>query len=364
MAKIIEIKNLTKTFGSVVGVDRISLDVEEGEFVTLLGPSGCGKSTLLRMIGGFEEPTEGCVWLDGKDVTDVPPNKRAVNMVFQDYALFPHLNVGKNVGYGLRVAGLSRREVAQKAREALALVGLEDRADATPAMLSGGQRQRVALARAIVRRPRVLLLDEPLSALDANLREQMQVELKNLHTKMGLTFILVTHDQNEALTMSDRVVVMRAGKIVQSGSPRELYEKPQTGYVANFIGTTNLFRSPVVAGPDGNAISCFGRPLVAPAAAAAASLAGQEALFGFRPEKATLVKSGEDAQNVLRGKVIEILYHGQSARLVANLGAGQIVVDVPMSDAIGIGGLPNVADDVAISIAPQKIMLLKDEDGE
>jgi spermidine/putrescine transport system ATP-binding protein len=358
LAKIIEIKNLTKTFGSVVGVDQISMDVEEGEFVTLLGPSGCGKSTLLRMIGGFEEPTEGCVWLDGKDVTDVPPNKRAVNMVFQDYALFPHLNVGKNVGYGLRVAGLSRREVAEKTREALALVGLQDRADATPAMLSGGQRQRVALARAIVRRPRVLLLDEPLSALDANLREQMQVELKNLHTKVGLTFILVTHDQNEALTMSDRVVVMRAGRIVQSGSPQELYERPQSGYVANFIGTTNLFRSRIVAGPDGNAISCFGRPLVAPAEAA--SLVGQDALFGFRPEKATLVKSGEDGQNVLHGKVIEILYHGQSARLVADLGAGQVLVDVPMSDAIGIGGLPNVADDVAISIAPQKIMLLKD----
>ena len=359
MTKIIKIRNLTKTFGAVRGVDDISLDIEEGEFVTLLGPSGCGKSTLLRMIGGFEEPTYGRIVLDGEDVTHVPPAKRAVNMVFQDYALFPHLTVGKNVGYGLRVSGVPKAEVISKAREALALVGLEDRYDASPDMLSGGQRQRVALARAIVRRPRVLLLDEPLSALDANLREQMQVELKTLHTKVGLTFVLVTHDQTEALTMSDRVVVMRDGKIVQIGSPQELYENPQTGYVAGFVGSTNMFRSRIEAGVSGPLISCFGQSLKAPAAAAA--LGGQETLFGFRPEKVRLLRSDTDAENTLRGQLSDVLYHGQSARLVIDLGSGQVVVDMPITDVVGTAGLPQVGSEIAISIAPHKIMILQDE---
>jgi spermidine/putrescine ABC transporter ATP-binding subunit len=356
VTKIIEILNLTKTFGDVRGVDNISLDIEEGEFVTLLGPSGCGKSTLLRMIGGFEDPTQGRIKIDGQDVTHVPPSKRAVNMVFQDYALFPHLNVGKNVGYGLRVAGVPKAEVREKTREALALVGLEDRFDAMPHMLSGGQRQRVALARAIVRRPKVLLLDEPLSALDANLREQMQVELKALHTKVGLTFVLVTHDQNEALTMSDRIVVMRAGKIVQIGSPQELYENPQTGYVAGFIGSTNIFRSKIVLGANGPMISCFGHPLTGPQMGAA-----DEALFGFRPEKAQLLRPDTDATNVLRGTVMDVLYHGQSARVVVDLGAGQVVVDMPITEVIGAAGLPRIGTAVALSIAPHKIMVLQDE---
>ncbi len=355
MSKIIEIENLTKTFGKVVGVDDISLSVEQGEFVTLLGPSGCGKSTLLRMIGGFEEPTRGRILLDGQDVTHVPPSKRAVNMVFQDYALFPHLSVGKNVGYGLRVAGMPRREVREKALEALALVGLEDRFDAAPHMLSGGQRQRVALARAIVRRPKVLLLDEPLSALDANLREQMQVELKALHTKMGLTFILVTHDQTEALTMSDRIVVMRGGKIVQMGSPVDLYERPATSYVAGFIGSTNQFRSVVATGPTGPQVQCFGQSLSAPAGVAP----GQEALFGFRPEKA-LVQFGEEGggPDTLRGSVADILYHGQSVRLMINLGAGEVLVDLPMS---GSDGMPQVGDAVSLRVGADKIMVLADE---
>lgn len=360
MTKIIETTNLTKTYGAVVAVDDISLSVEEGEFVTLLGPSGCGKSTLLRMIGGFEDPTSGQISLDGKDVTHVPPSKRAVNMVFQDYALFPHLSVGKNVGYGLRVAGMPKREVVEKAREALALVGLEDRYDASPHMLSGGQRQRVALARAIVRRPKVLLLDEPLSALDANLREQMQVELKHLHTKVGLTFVLVTHDQTEALTMSDRVVVMRNGRIVQDASPQELYESPKTGYVAGFVGSTNLFRSSVTIGANGPVITCFGQELAAPAAAGA--LSGQEVLFGFRPEKAALVPGRfEPGQNALRGKIAEIVYHGQSARIAIDLGPGQVLVDLQISDAAGSAAQLQEGEEIAIEVAPHKIMILADE---
>lgn len=359
MTKIIEIRSLTKTFGDVRGVDDISLDIEEGEFVTLLGPSGCGKSTLLRMIGGFEEPTRGHIALDGEDVTHVPPSKRAVNMVFQDYALFPHLSVGKNVGYGLRVSGVRRSEVISRAREALSLVGLEDRYDDSPHMLSGGQRQRVALARAIVRKPRVLLLDEPLSALDANLREQMQIELKNLHTKVGLTFVLVTHDQTEALTMSDRVVVMREGKIVQIGTPQDLYENPQTGYVAGFVGSTNMFRSRIETGASGPQISCFGQSLKAPAAAS--DLGGRDTLFGFRPEKATLLRGNAQAENTLHGQLSDVLYHGQSARLVMDLVSGQVVVDMPITDVIGTVGLPQVGSEIAISIEPHKIMILRDE---
>jgi spermidine/putrescine ABC transporter ATP-binding subunit len=360
VTKIIETTNLTKTYGAVLAVDDISLSVEEGEFVTILGPSGCGKSTLLRMIGGFEDPTSGQISLDGKDVTHVPPSKRAVNMVFQDYALFPHLSVGKNVGYGLRVAGMPKREVAEKAREALALVGLEDRYDASPHILSGGQRQRVALARAIVRRPKVLLLDEPLSALDANLREQMQVELKHLHTKVGLTFVLVTHDQTQALTMSDRVVVMRNGRIVQDASPQELYESPKTGYVAGFVGFTNLFRSSVTIGANGPVIWCFGQELAAPAAAVA--LSGQEVLFGFRPEKAEFVlgDSGHE-KNVLRGKIAEIVYHGQSVRIAIDLGSGQVLVDLQISDAAGLATQFQEGEDIAIEVAPHKIMILADE---
>jgi ABC-type Fe3+/spermidine/putrescine transport system ATPase subunit len=311
------------------------------------------------MIGGFEDPTRGRIILDGQDVTHVPPSKRAVNMVFQDYALFPHLSVGKNVGYGLRVAGVPKAEVIAKSREALALVGLEDRFDASPHMLSGGQRQRVALARAIVRRPRVLLLDEPLSALDANLREQMQVELKNLHTKVGLTFVLVTHDQSEALTMSDRIVVMRAGKIVQIGSPQELYENPETGYVAGFIGSTNMFRSSVSAGVAGPVISCFGQNLSAPKAATA--LVGKDHLFGFRPEKVTLIAEGSSAVNRLQGRLKDVLYHGQSARLVVDLGAGEVVVDMPITDVIGAVGLPQIGHVLTMMIDPHKIMLLQDE---
>ncbi len=294
MANIISVKNLSKSFGQIIGVNDVSLSVEEGEFITLLGPSGCGKSTLLRMMGGFETPTHGRIFLAGQDVTDLPPNRRTINMVFQDYALFPHISVGKNVGYGLRVAGMSKREVAKKAHHALTLVSLEDRFDDSPQVLSGGQRQRVALARAIVRRPKVLLLDEPLSALDANLREQMQVELKALHTKVGLTFILVTHDQTEALTMSDRVVVMRSGKIVQIGTPQSLYEHPDTDYVASFVGSTNLFRSRVETSPDGPTIACYGQPLRTPSAASVPL--GSEALFGFRPEKAELIRGDSAAR--------------------------------------------------------------------
>ena len=254
MAAILEIENVTKTFrGGVRAVDDVTLAVEEGEFLTILGPSGCGKTTTLRMVGGFEYPDAGRIVLDGRDVTDLPPYRRPVNMMFQDFALFPHLTVAQNIGYGLSIAGMKKREAAREVDDALRTIELLDKADRRPAELSIGQKQRVALARALIRRPKILLLDEPMSALDAKLRESMQVELKRLHDQIGLTFMMVTHDQTEALVMSDRIVVMDAGRIVQAGAPTDLYDRPETPYVANFLGTSNMVAGVVSGVSDGAA---------------------------------------------------------------------------------------------------------------
>jgi len=240
MSNILTIENVTKKFGSFEAVTNLSLDLQAGQFITLLGPSGCGKSTTLRMVGGFDLPTAGRIVIGGVDATHVPPNKRNVNMVFQDYALFPHLTVAKNVGFGLQMKGWGRDQIAQRVIELLKLVQLEAFAERLPHELSGGQRQRVALARALAPDPAILLLDEPLGALDARLRQDMQMELRNLQRATGKTFILVTHDQEEALTMSDVVVVMNRGRIEQAGTPEELYNNPQTEFVARFIGEMNF----------------------------------------------------------------------------------------------------------------------------
>ncbi len=238
---IIRFENVTKRFGEVVAVDDVSLSIEEGEFFALLGPSGCGKTTLLRMLAGFETPSEGRILIDGRDIGRIPPNRRPVNMVFQSYAVFPHMSVADNVGYGLMVEGLPKAERERRVEEALALVKLEGFGPRKPDQMSGGQRQRVALARALVKRPRVLLLDEPLSALDAKLREQMRSELTLLQEKVGITFLMVTHDQDEALAMASRCAVMNRGLLQQVASPSDLYEYPNSRFVADFIGQVNLF---------------------------------------------------------------------------------------------------------------------------
>ena len=239
---IISIQDVTKRFGgTVVAVDNVSLDIRAGEFFALLGPSGCGKTTLLRMIAGFETPSEGAILIDGEDMFNVEPNRRPVNMVFQSYAVFPHMSVAQNIAYGLRVVGTPRAEIDSRVEEAIALVQLEGLEDRKPDKLSGGQRQRVALARALVKKPKVLLLDEPLSALDAKLREAMQMELVNLQHSVGITFIIVTHDQNEALSVADRIAVMGQGQVLQVAPPMELYEYPSSTVVADFIGQVNLF---------------------------------------------------------------------------------------------------------------------------
>jgi putative spermidine/putrescine transport system ATP-binding protein len=239
---LLELRELSRRFGDFVALDSVNLSVQSGEFLTVLGASGSGKTTTLRLIAGFDRPTSGSILMDGTDLAPLPPFRRPVNTVFQHYALFPHMSVRDNVGYGLRMQRVAPAEIGRRVDEALAMVRLGDFGGRTPKQLSGGQQQRVALARALVNRPRVLLLDEPLGALDLKLRREMQLELKQLQTQVGITFIYVTHDQEEALTMSDRIVLMRAGRIEQIGTPREMYDSPRSRYVADFIGDTNLLR--------------------------------------------------------------------------------------------------------------------------
>jgi spermidine/putrescine ABC transporter ATP-binding subunit len=322
----IALDNLSKSFpraGRVV--DRVTLNIRQGEFVTLLGPSGCGKTTTLRLIAGFEFPDEGSVQISDIDVTNLPPYRRPVNTVFQDYALFPHMTVEQNIGYGLWIDKLAKREIRDRVEAVLQMVGLQEKAAARPQELSGGQRQRVALARAIVRRPKVLLLDEPLSALDANLREAMQVELKHLHQQLGMTFILVTHDQTEAMVMSDRILIMEAGRVVQDGTPAELYDAPVSSYVANFIGTSNLVPARVVG------ISGTGMTVQAGEVRLKIQNRGYDAAIdkpitlAIRPERAEIrsaAPAGTDLQPTFPGKIIENLFHGDKIRTHVDIGTG------------------------------------------
>jgi spermidine/putrescine ABC transporter ATP-binding subunit len=252
---LIRIENVTKRFGALAAVDRVSLDIVAGEFFVLLGPSGCGKTTLLRMLAGFELPDEGRILIDGVDMARVPPNQRPVNMVFQSYAVFPHMSVADNVAYGLKIARTDKSEIRDRVEDALALVKMQDYSARMPDQLSGGQRQRVALARSLVMRPKVLLLDEPLSALDAKLRTQMQFELADLQDEVGITFVTVTHDQDEALSMACRIAVMNKGEIAQLASPSDLYEFPANRFVADFIGTVNLFEGQLVVDQPGHAVA-------------------------------------------------------------------------------------------------------------
>jgi putative spermidine/putrescine transport system ATP-binding protein len=289
----IRLTGLVKRYGDVVAVAGVDLEIGRGEFFTLLGPSGSGKTTTLRMIAGFEEPTSGSVELAGQDVVGVPPYDRAVNTVFQDYALFPHMTVGDNVEYGLRVAKVPKAERSARGAEALEMVRLEGYAGRKPAELSGGQAQRVALARAIVNRPKVLLLDEPLGALDLKLREQMQTELKTIQGEVGITFVYVTHDQDEALTMSNRIAVFNEGRIEQVSPPDELYERPQTAFVAGFVGVSNL-------------------------------LEREGERFTIRPEKIQLLDAGATADGLRteRGRITDVAYVGMVTRFTVALDAG------------------------------------------
>ena len=305
--------HLTKAFGDVTAVDDVSLEIQEGEFLSLLGPSGCGKTTTLRMLGGFEEPTSGSIYFGETNVTDVPPHRRDVNTVFQSYALFPHLSVADNIAFGLRRKGVGKSDAAARVAEMLALVDLEGRGDRKPTQLSGGQQQRVALARSLVNHPRLLLLDEPMSALDAKLRKTMQIELKRIQTQVGITFLYVTHDQEEAMTMSDRIVVMNHGRIEGAGSPRDVYEHPTTEFVATFLGASNLLAG-TLGSPTGDldvTSHAYGS-FRSPRHRTPAGLTGAVKV-GVRPEKMALQPAGSPvaaSDNSLTGKVIVSTFTG------------------------------------------------------
>ncbi len=314
IANFVSMRDVAKHFGAVRAVDGVSLDIAQGEFFALLGPSGCGKTTLLRILGGFEAPNNGSVHIDGADMTLEQPNRRPVNMVFQNYAIFPHLNVRQNIGYGLRSERLSRAEAARRVDEALATVKLEGLGDRGSNELSGGQRQRVALARALVKHPKVLLLDEPLSALDKNLREQMRVELRALQQKVGITFIFVTHDQEEALSMADRIAVMFDGKVRQVDTPEHLYETPRSRDVAAFIGSMN-FVDATVEGPDGDSLLVDAGPMGrirAGCPEGGMPGAGTRVIIGIRPEKLALVDSRPgNGANAVRARLTAASYLGE-----------------------------------------------------
>jgi putative spermidine/putrescine transport system ATP-binding protein len=320
----IRLAGVRKTYGDVKAVDGVDLEIRRGEFFTLLGPSGSGKTTCLRMIAGFERPDEGRIELAGEDVSRLPPAERDVNTVFQDYALFPHMSVGDNVAYGLKVKKVAKAERAQRVEEALSMVRLEGYGDRRPSQLSGGQRQRVALARALVNRPRVLLLDEPLGALDLKLRQQLQVELKGIQSEVGITFVYVTHDQDEALTMSDRIAVMDGGHVLQVGSPRDVYEEPGSRFVAGFVGVSNLLELPVEKSADGVLTLRLG-PDDAVTGEGTAS-APATAVVTIRPERIAIDAEPGDGCHV-RGKVSESLYAGPTSRFVVELdGGGELMV--------------------------------------
>jgi putrescine transport system ATP-binding protein len=309
---LLRFEGIGKRFGGVVAVDRVNLDIYEGEFFSLLGPSGSGKSTLLRILAGFEQPSEGRLLLDGEDIADVPPHRRPVNMMFQSYALFPHFTVAGNVAFGLKQESLTAGEIEARTRDILALVQLEEYAERKPHQLSGGQRQRVALARALVKRPRLLLLDEPLSALDRKLREETRFELTALQRRLGLTFIMVTHDQDEAMALSDRIGVMNRGGLVQVASPTEIYEQPNSRWVAGFVGDVNLIEAEVAgAEGDGNVLEAAGGVWLRVAQKIDAP-AGTMLWIAVRPEKILLATDVPAAagENVLAGVVQDIGYLG------------------------------------------------------
>lgn len=363
MKDFIRIRGISKLFGDFVAVDNVDLDIAKGELFSILGGSGCGKTTLLRMLAGFEVPTRGSIEIDGIDVTHQPPYDRPVNMMFQSYAIFPHMSVEKNVAYGLRKEGAGRNEIEKRVDEALDLVQLRDFRHRKPDQLSGGQRQRVALARALIKRPKVLLLDEPLAALDKKLRERTQFELMNIQDELGITFVVVTHDQEEAMTLSTRIAVMEKGRFLQTGSPLEIYEYPRSKFVANFIGTINTFTgsvrqinddSIVIDSDDaGTTLTALGRHDVE---------LGQTVCVAVRPEKIFVGKSepdnAEDAR--LQGTVHDLGYLGNLSLYRIMLANGKVVLVSSQNRRRAATRFLEWEDEVWISWRPRSVVVLPD----
>jgi spermidine/putrescine transport system ATP-binding protein len=358
----VRLEELCKRFDDVVAVDGIDIDMPPGEFFTLLGPSGCGKTTTLRMIAGFERPTSGRILLDGTDVARVPPHQRNVNTVFQSYALFPHLDVAKNVAFGLKYHKLTKEERAQRVGEALEMVSMTDFARRKADQLSGGQQQRVALARALVLRPRVLLLDEPLGALDAQLRKNLQVELKALQTEVGITFVFVTHDQSEALTMSDRIAVMNNGRVEQAASPKEVYEEPDTVFVADFLGVSNLLGAEAV-GQDGEActVQVGDRKLRAQQGATGAR---GEVKVMIRPERIEIEPHSNAGEQRLPGMVERSVFLGGAYEVHVRVLGGELLKAMVPNDG---GATPESLDTgsaVSLHLPPDALRVLRTTEPE
>ncbi len=356
---MLRIESVVKRFGGFTAVDRVSLEIGRGEFFALLGPSGCGKSTLLRMVAGFEAPDEGRIVLDGTDVSDTPPYERPVNMMFQSYALFPHLTVAGNIAFGLRQEGRAKSYIDQRVGEMLSLVKLETFAHRKPHQLSGGQRQRVALARALAKSPKVFLLDEPLGALDKKLRDETQFELMALQQRQGLTFIIVTHDQEEAMTMADRIGIMHQGRLVQVGTPAEIYETPRTRWVAEFIGEVNLFDGPVAS--FAASVATIDTPAGRLSAQAGAAQTGAPVSLAVRPEKiAIAAEAPQNAANVLCGTVADIAYLGDLSVYKVRLASGMVVkASVANSDRRAAGQFQR-GETVWLSFSPEAGVLVGD----
>ncbi|MBY5353817.1 ABC transporter ATP-binding protein [Rhizobium leguminosarum] len=358
----ISIKNVTKNFGNFTAVDNLSLDIYHREFFALLGASGCGKSTLLRMLAGFEQPTSGEVVLDGTDMAGTPPYRRPVNMMFQSYALFPHMTVEKNIAFGLRQDGMAKDEMTDRVLQMLKLVKLEQFASRKPNQLSGGQRQRVALARSLAKRPKVLLLDEPLGALDKKLREETQFELMDLQQNLGLTFVVVTHDQEEAMTMADRIAVMSHGKVVQVATPAEIYEAPNCRFVADFIGDVNIFDGKVASSGNGTVEISVDSGFSVRVAASETPSAGSAVGFAIRPEKMRVGRTppANASINAARGELWDIAYLGDMTVFHVKLQSGKVVKASSLNAQRLVDDPFTYDQDVWVSFDENAGVLLKD----
>ena len=347
---IVRIDNVTKRFGVVTAVDAVNLEIARGEFFCLLGGSGSGKTTLLRMIAGLEFPDEGQVTIDGEDMTHAPAYARPVNMMFQSYALFPHLSVEKNVAFGLQEEKRPKAEIVERVREALAMLDMQDFGARKPHQLSGGQRQRVAFARALVKHPKILLLDEPLAALDKKLRERAQVELVRLRERVGITFIMVTHDQEEAMSMASRIALMQDGRIVQVGSPRELYDAPVSRYVADFFGGANLFEGKLTRAERGEGVAeCAEAGVTLRGQCAEVSVQGASVTVMVRPERMQLSRTQPTADNAVRGRIASIVFLGGFHACRVTLESGKIVLARLSPAEFMSAGAPAPGDDIYLS---------------
>jgi putrescine transport system ATP-binding protein len=361
-APLVRFEDVSRRFGDTLAVDRLSLDIYPQEFFALLGPSGCGKTTLLRLLAGFERPDAGRILLDGRDIAATPPHRRPVNMMFQSYALFPHLTVAGNIAFGLRQDSMARADIAARVDEMLALVRLEGLGGRRPDQLSGGQRQRVALARSLAKRPRVLLLDEPMAALDRKLREQTQFELMELRAKLGMTFVIVTHDQAEAMTVAHRIAVMDRGRIVQAATPAEIYEQPRSRWVAEFVGDVNLIDGRIVETGAGETVIAGngGRRYRVAADAARGATVGTPVAIALRPEKVR-IQAGTapgDAANTVRGRICDIGYLGGVSIYKVRLDDGAIVKAAVANVARTSGQAFSAHDEVWLSWPPDVAVVL------